>query len=169
MKPARKQIEMLWEEFKMVQDKIMEFDKAVFQIKSWSITLFSVILLFYFDKNHHVLFLYILTAAPVFFWYLDYRYKCFQNIGIIRGRLIQGFFNSPKNKKLFISCDSDYENYNIPDITLEGTYNEEWEKDILNDRKDIRLFFKLHTSGIYILQICLGVALVILKNYKIIN
>jgi hypothetical protein len=92
MEISNKQIDMLWDEFKMTQDKIMEFDKTVFQIKSWSITLFSAILLFYFDKNSHYLFLCILLISPLFFWYLDYRYKSYQNYSIIRTRLIQGFF-----------------------------------------------------------------------------
>jgi hypothetical protein len=169
MKISDRQIDMLWSEFEMVQNKIIEFDKIIFQIKTWSITLFSATIWFYFEKNNHYLFLFLITFAPFFFWFLDYRYKCFQNYSITRGLLIQGFFNSPKNADLFEKKISGYDEYRIPDIDVRGKYNEDWEKIILEKRAQSRLLFKIHTCSFYLIQIAFGICLFILRNCHVIK
>lgn len=77
----------------MLQNSIRGYDSIVFTIKGWAITVFSGIILFAFDKQKPLLYLFC-VGTILSFWLIDSYFKSTQNILIKRYRDIESFLRS---------------------------------------------------------------------------
>ena len=87
-----REYDVLLKEYELLHARVNDYDSRLFQIKGWSITIFSAMLGFAILKDKPLL-----LIVPFFtcfiFWGLDALYKSFQRITIERTVEVESFFN----------------------------------------------------------------------------
>lgn len=90
--------ELLLKEIELLQKRIGDFDTLQFNIKSWSITLFSGFV-FLALKEKTKIFVGFGGITVILFWILDSIYRKFQRDHVLRYDIIEEFLRSPEFSK----------------------------------------------------------------------
>lgn len=99
--PLDPKLNDLKEEFKIIEEKISNWDKNSLSIKNWAITVWSAIIVF-ISTQYYVLLaneiilpnLFLIPILlPLPFWLFDGLYKKFQRLSVIRSQAIQDYLN----------------------------------------------------------------------------
>ena len=89
---SERQFETLLKEYDLLHTQIREYDARIFQIKGWSIAVFSASIALSVTHSQAILLL-VSTFASFMFWGLDALYKSFQHLLIHRSLEIEAVFN----------------------------------------------------------------------------
>lgn len=87
------QQELLQKEISTILSKISDYDELSFKIKSWAVTLWSVIIVLGADRNKLVI-VALSIVVVIAFWFLDTFFKIYQRRSMARMGIIEDFINS---------------------------------------------------------------------------
>jgi hypothetical protein len=129
MKFTDRQVEMAWEEYKLIENNIVKFDRIIFTIKILSIIISLILFTIYLIKPagssaEYEILLYCNIISAFLFWCLNYFYKHVQNFPITRDRLLEEFINNTEK----------YKHYRIPNHTFLYNSLTDDERKILTKR-----------------------------------
>lgn len=110
------QYELLLKEVDILQSAIREYDKTLFTIKGWAITIFSAFVFFIAEKGKPEL-LGLAALSMILFWVLDAIYKSFQRRFIYRYLYLEAFLRTGLAEALKIRTMP----ITLPDVRYEKT------------------------------------------------
>jgi len=85
--------EQLKIEWQMCSDGIRSYDKLIFTIRGWIISLTTAILAYAFSEKSYLLPIFVIVPV-LMFWFIDALYKNFQLKFISRSKEIEGYLSS---------------------------------------------------------------------------
>lgn len=136
--------EFILKEYEILHAGIRNLDARVFQIKGWSITLFSALAaLAITEKSPAVLI--IATIAATFFWLIDGLYKSFQRTLINRSLEIEEQVNGQGSIEKILYASHSFE---LRDKTLIGRI-----------KRVVYQMFVFNVAALYVIQIVVTVAI----------
>lgn len=158
------QIDLLLKEVEIIQYKITEYDKLSFRIKSWTITLWSGIILWgIYALLPGILISLIIGIELMIFWFIDTLFKIYQRYHVVRLEWIQDFINN-KNRFTNINLKTQIKNREISRILLfdvnsrMGSQYDDVYRNILKRKTNIlRCLFVRNIFPLYIGLILVGI------------
>ncbi|NOZ90740.1 MAG: hypothetical protein GXO60_05605 [Epsilonproteobacteria bacterium] len=106
-----REFQVLLKEFELLNSIIKDLDTRIFQIKSWSISIFSAIIGLSILNNKPIL-LFIPLITSLLFWVIEGLYKMYQKIFIERLLEIENFFNKEKTNIKIAYISHSFKNKN---------------------------------------------------------
>ena len=135
---SEREFEILIKEYEILQKAIRDFDARLFQIKGWSIAIYSTATGLALLNNRPILLLVPLISS-IIFWGLDAMYKNFQYVCINRTRKVESALNGDIKIDKYAYISSEF-------INKEGTF-------IFKFKKGFKKLFFFNVMFLYLAKI----------------
>lgn len=99
---SKARLDTIRDELRMVQSSIDKYDDIVFKVRSWEVTIWSALMVVFFQSGKELVLL-IAVMVPFIFWLLDGMYKSFRESYRERRTLISEYLASETFSKEYTS------------------------------------------------------------------